>query len=138
MKVRKRITTPEKLNENLQATSPVTWILLGVVILALIGIFVWSFLATITYKVEGRASVKDGVATVLIDENIKDEIHVGQTVSISSETVKITGFDDDGRPVVSFADLQDGNYTCTVITKSIHPIEYLTNRWAESEVNGSD
>jgi len=138
MKIRKRITTPEKLNENLQATSPVTWIMLGVVILALIGIFVWSFLATITYKVEGRASVKDGVATVVIDENRKDEIHVGQTVTISSETVKITGLDDDGRPVVSFVSLQDGEYACTVITKSIHPIEYLTNRWAKSEVKGSD
>lgn len=138
MKVRKRITTPEKLNENLQASSPVTWILLGAVILALIGIFVWSFLATITFKIEGNAIVKDGIVTLYVDENRTSELKVGQTVRISSETVLITGFDDDGRPVISFVNLEDGKYAFTIITKSIHPIEYLTNRWTKSEVSVSD
>ena len=127
MKVRKRISTPEKLNEHLQATSPVTWILLGAIILCLFGFFIWSFTANITYKLQGTAVVSDGVITFECDEARLKDIEVGQKVIIDGSSGEVTSI-TDGDIKVSINDLNDGEYQYTIILKTIHPIEYLTGK----------
>ena len=124
----KRISSPEKLNDYLKATSIFTWILLGIVIFCLLGIFIWSFVAKITYKIEGRANVTSNVVSIEIGENRLDELEVGQIVYIRGQEGVIASIGEDGLPVISGIDLDDGNYQYTIILKTIHPIEYLVNR----------
>ena len=128
MKVRKRISTPEKLNEHLQATSPITWILLGVIILCLVGFFVWAMVANITYKLEGSVSVVDGVISINYDENKKEEIKPNQKIIINDIEGEITNISEDGVINISIDDLADGNYQYVIILKEIHPIEYLIDK----------
>ena len=128
MKIRKRISTPEKLNSYLHATSPVTWISLGLVIFCLLGLIIWAFLATITYKLTGNVLVNDGKATLEIAENRKQELKIGQEIYIGKSKGKIIEIGSDGNPIVQFEDLEDGNYQYVLILKTIHPIEYFANR----------
>lgn len=128
MEKKKRISSPEKLNDYLKATSIFTWILLGIVIFCLLGIFVWSFLANITYKIEGNAVIEDGVVSIEIDEKRLGELKVGQVVYIGSSEGVIENIGEDKLPVISGIDLEDGNYKFTVILKTMHPIEYLLNK----------
>ena len=128
MEKRKKISSPDKLNEYLKATSALTWILLGIVIVALLAIFIWSHIANITYKIEGSGSMSNGVFTIDIDESRLEELKVGQVIYISNKEGEIIEIDDNGRPVISKIDLEDGTYEYTIIIKTIHPIEYLLNR----------
>ena len=128
MKVRKRIATPEKLHNQLQATSPLTWILLGVVILCLFGFFIWSFTANITYKLEGNLSVNNGNITINYDENRKNELKVGQKIIINDIEGEITNISRDGKISISINNLSDGEYKYTIILRTIHPIRYLTSK----------
>ena len=128
MKVRKKIATPEKLHNQLQATSPLTWILLGVVILSLFGFFIWSLTANITYKLEGNLSVNNGNITINYDEKRKNELEVGQKIIINDIEGEITDISEDGKISISINNLIDGEYKYTIILRTIHPIRYLTNK----------
>ena len=128
MKVKKRLLSPDRLNDYLKATNIVTWLLLGVVIVCLLGVFVWSFIANITYKIEGNATFNGGVLTLEIEDNRKEELKVGQVIYISDQEGKITDIDDNGMPVIADINLSDGNYEYTIVIKTIHPIEFLYNR----------
>lgn len=124
MKIRKRITNPDKLNDELQATNAITWISLGLIILAIIGIVIWSFTMTLTYKIEGKASINNNVATIEVKENRINEIKVGQKVYINDFVGEVVSV-DDGIIKVSEFDLEDGDYNYKIIIKEMHPIEYL-------------
>ena len=128
MKIEKRISSPEKLNGYLKATSIYTWILLGIVIFCLLGIFIWSFVANITFKIEGKAYVNGGAVSIEIDEARLGELEVGQIVYIESDEGIIESIGEDKIPIISGINLEDGNYQYTIIIKTIHPIEFLFNR----------
>ena len=124
----KKITSPEKLNDYLKATSVTTWVLLGVVMAFLVGVLIWSHLAEVTYKIEGKATISSSEVRLEIDESRLDELKVGQIVYILDSKGEITSIDDDGMPVISGINLSDGEYEYTLIIKTINPIEYLLNR----------
>ena len=124
----KRISSPEKLNNYLKATSVITWVLLGTVIAFLLVILIWSHLATVTYKIEGNATISSGEVRLEIDESRLDELKVGQIVYILDSEGEITSIDDNGMPIISGINLSDGEYEYTLIIKTINPIEYLLNR----------
>ena len=128
MNKEKRISSPEKLNDYLKATSIFTWILLGIVIFCLLGIFIWSFLANITYKIEGTANVTSNVVSIEIDEKRLADLEVGQIVYIGNSECVIESIGEDGYPIISGMEIEDGNYQYTIILKTIHPIEYLIKR----------
>lgn len=128
MEKEKRISSPEQLNDYLKATSSFTWILLGIVIFCLLGIFIWSFLDTITYKIEGVASINEGIVSIEIDDSRLTELKEGQTIYIGTYEGVIEEIKDNKIIVVSDINLTDGNYNYTIILKTIHPIEYLLNR----------
>ena len=128
MNKEKKISSSEKLNDYLKATSIFTWILLGIVIFCLLGIFIWSFSAKITYKIEGEARINGGILSIEIDEKRLNELSVGQVVYVGSCEGVIKSIGEDNKPIISGIDLEDGEYSYTIILKTIHPIEYLFNR----------
>lgn len=119
------ITNPDELNKHLQYTSITTWIVLGAVILSLAGLFTWSFVYKIQEKITGKASISSGAVTLTIEESQKPRLAVGQKVYIADKVGEIE-FIDDGNPVVSLFDLEDGsNYTYTIVVKEMRPIDFL-------------
>lgn len=119
------ITNPDELNKHLQYTSITTWIVLGAVILSLAGLFTWSFIYKIQEKITGMASISSGAVTLTIEESQKPRLAVGQKVYIADKVGEILSF-DDGNPVVSLFDLEDGsNYIYTIVVKEMRPIDFL-------------
>ena len=118
------ISSPDELNKHLQYTSPVTWIVLGLTICILLGFFVWSYFARIVEKIKGIATIKDGEVTLVIDDSKKDKIVVGQKVYILEQVGEILEV-NNGQPLVSSFNLDDGNYVYTIVVKEIRPIDFL-------------
>lgn len=119
------ISNPDELNKHLQYTSVTTWVVLGAVILSLVGLFTWSFVYKIQEKITGKASISSGAVTLTIEESQKPRLAVGQKVYIADKVGEILSI-DDGDPVVSLFDLEDGSdYTYTIVIKEMRPIDFL-------------
>ena len=120
----KTITNPDELNENLQYSSPATWIVLSSVVLLLVGFFIWSCLCQITVKVTGAASIHSGQVSLVVQKSSLPKLEVGQKVYIAGLEGEILSF-IDGQPVVSDFSLEDGDYTYYVVIKKAKPVEFL-------------
>ena len=120
----KSISNPEDLNKHLKYTSPVTWIILGLVICLLAGFFAWACVYKMKVKISGLANVQSGEVSLVVSDSSKSKLAVGQKVYILEQIGEIVSFSDE-KPVVSGFDLQDGEYTYTVVLKEIKPIEFL-------------
>ena len=120
----KNITNPDELNENLQYSSPATWIVLGLAVILLVGFFVWSCLYQITIKVSGAATIHAGQASLVVEKSSLQKLEVGQKVYIAGLEGEILSF-DEGQPVVSSFSLEDGDYSYYVVIKKAKPVEFL-------------
>jgi len=121
---KEKITSPEKLNDYLKATSPITWIALGLVFLALLGLFIWLVVAKIDLRIEGSLTVDNNkIVLNLNDDSLKD-ITVGQTIMVDNLEGQIVEIKEDGTIIISGIDLQDGIYNC-IILKEIRPINFF-------------
>ena len=119
------ISNPDELNKHLQYTSITTWIVLGAVILSLAGFFTWSFVYKIQEKITGKAAISSGAVSLTIEESQKPLLAAGQKVYIADKVGEILSI-NDGNPVVSLFDLEDGsNYTYTIVVKEMRPIDFL-------------
>ncbi len=118
------ISSPDDLNKHLQRSSPVTWIILGVVVLMVIGFFTWSIIYRIKVKVSGYAKVISGVASLNVDSNSLSKIKAGQVVHISSEEGFLS-FDEEKKPIVSGLTLNNGDYTYYIIVQELRPFDFL-------------
>ena len=121
-----RIASPEQLTDYLRVTSPGIWVVLVAVILLLTGIFAWSAVGTLETKAEAKVIVENHTAQVIplgaetLAEGMSFYVAGQDSVLISAET------DEYGRSVGSAAvDLPDGIYDGSVVTETIHPIEFL-------------
>ncbi len=123
-----KITNPEDLNSYLESTKPITWIILISVLLCLAGLFVWSFLAKITYKISGTALIESGEVTLNIEQSKLSELKVGQKVYISSQEGEILNIQEDGYPIISTFTLDDGQYDYYIVTKEMRPVDYFFNK----------
>ena len=122
-----KISNPDELNKNLSYNSPVTWIVLGTVILLLAGFFAWSLIYKIQVKLFGTATINSGAVTfTLNDESKSDQLKVGQKVYVSNDEGEIS-FKDDNHIEVKDIDLADGEYTCYVVINELRPIEFWFN-----------
>ena len=121
------VTNPEELNKHLQHTSPFTWIILGAVTVLLLGFFVWSFLFKLPIKIVGDATISGGQVTLNISKTDLNKLKAEQAVYVSDKEGKILSFDEDGQPVVSNFDLEDGTYTYKIVYNK-RPIEFLIGK----------
>ena len=119
------ISSPDDLNKHLQHSSPVTWVILGVVVLMIIGFFTWSIVYRIKVKVTGQAIVSGGVASLKVDSNSLSKIKAGQVVHISSQE-GLLSFNEEKAPIVTGLTLSDGdNYTYYIIVQELRPFDFL-------------
>ena len=125
-KTLERISSPENLTETLRVTSPGIWTIIAVVILILIGLFVWASIGTLETTAKAKAIVKDHTAQVVLVSS--DGLEEGMPVRISPEDTVIAsvGKDEYGRNVgTAEVNLPDGTYDAEVVTELIRPIEFL-------------
>lgn len=122
------ISNPDDLNEHLQSSSPVTWIVLGATIALMLGFFVWSFLFKMPVKLSGSARVEAGQATLVVAEEAKGKLTEGQKVYILDQQGVVSLLGDT--PVVYNLSLEDGDYTyrTDIVLEEIRPIDFLFNK----------
>ena len=122
-----RISNPDELNKNLSYNSPVTWIVLGTVILLLVGFFAWSLIYKIQVKLFGTVTNTSGAITLILkDESKSGEIKIGQKVYVTGDEGVISSI--DGSIKVSDITLADGqSLDCYVVINELKPIEFWFN-----------
>ena len=122
-----KISNPDELNKNLSYNSPVTWIVLGTVILLLVGFFAWSLIYKIQVKLFGTVTNTSGAITLILkDESKSGEIKVGQKVYVTGDEGVISSI--DGSIKVSDITLADGqSLDCYVVINELKPIEFWFN-----------
>ena len=122
------ITNPDDLDKVLKNTSPFTWISLGIVAALLMAFFAWSLIYKIAIKITGIANVNSNEITLHVEESRLNELAVGQKVYINDKNGEILSIKDDGQPVVSNMNLEDGEYTYSIVLKEVHPFEFLIGK----------
>lgn len=125
-KALERISSPEKLTEYLRVTNPGIWAVLGVVILLLGGLLLWSAIGTLETTADAKIIVKSHTATVVLEEG--GNITSDMTVKIQSNEYAIasTDVDEYGRTYgITEAQLPDGTYSGTVVVEVVRPIDFL-------------
>lgn len=122
------ITNPDDLDKVLKHTSPFTWISLGIVAALLMAFFAWSLIYKIAIKITGIANVNSNEITLHVEESRLNELAVGQKVYINDKNGEILSIKDDGQPVVSNMNLEDGEYTYSIVLKEVHPFEFLIGK----------
>ena len=123
----KTISNPDDLNKHLQYTSPVTWIVLFVVTAILVAFFTWASIYKLKEKISGVAEIKSHEVTLHIEESQKKRLEVGQKVYILDLVGEITSFVDE-EPMVTPFELDDGEYTYTIVLKEYRPIDFLLSK----------
>lgn len=125
-KALKTINNPDELNKSLSYSSPTTWITLSIVIISLVGFFVWSLLYKIQIKVSGLATVVGGHVTLNVKDEDLSKLEDGQKVFISGVEGQIVSI-IDSKPVVSTFSLNDGEYEYYVVVGEMKPIDFWFN-----------
>lgn len=120
------ISNPDDFNKHLQHTSPVTWIVLFLVLAILVSLFAWAFLYKLKIKIMGKADILNGEVTLHIKSADLDKLQVGQKVYINEKEGEIISFIDE-KPKTTDFELSDGEYTYTIIIKEARPIDFLFN-----------
>lgn len=126
-----RINSPEALGDYLHVTSPAVWMILTAVILLLVGMLIWSSVASIDSFATGTAQVENGSMRISFDdEQIARSIESGMTVAVGENESRITsiGTDAEGR-LFALADttLANGSYSVKVIFRQTQVIRLLFN-----------
>lgn len=120
------ISSPEQLTDYLRVTNPRIWVILAAVILLLAGIFAWSMIGTLETTTGARVIVQDYKALVACDN--AETLTEGMALRIAGQDYAITATQTDsyGRSIgVAEVSLPNGTYDGTVVTETVHPIDFL-------------
>ena len=121
-----RISSPEQLTDYLRVTNPGVWIILAIILLLLGGLGAWSAIGTLETKADVKVAVEEHRATVLSPDGA--ELAEGMPLRVSGQEGMIASAETDeyGRYVgTTELALPDGLYDGTVVTETIHPIDFL-------------
>ena len=126
-----RISSPEALDDYLHVTTPSVWLILIAIIMLLIGILIWSYVASIDSFATGRAQVENGKMYIEFDnEQIARNVQSGMVV-MSGETqsrISSVGVDSQGKIfALAPTELADGYYIVDVLFKQTQVIQLLFN-----------
>lgn len=126
-KTLKRISSPEQLTDYLRVTNPGIWVVLAAVLALLVGFFVWMSVGTIETTVEVGVSTQDHHAEVAVkSEGATIEKDMVLRIGNQETTILSTKKDEYGRTVgTAEVNLPDGMYDGTLVTESVHPIQFL-------------
>ena len=126
-----RISSPEALDDYLHVTTPSVWLILIAIIMLLVGMLIWSHVASIDSFATGRAQVENGTMHIEFDnEQIARNVQSGMVV-MSGETqsrISSVGVDSQGRIfALAPTDLADGHYVVDVLFRKTQVIQLLFN-----------
>ena len=124
-----RISSPERLTDYLRVTNPGIWVVLAAIIIMLVGFFVWMSVGVIETTVPVGVSTQNRRATVAIKSDV-NTMSKDMTLRVGGKetTILSTKTDDYGRTVgTAEVALPDGMYEGSLVTESIHPIQFLTS-----------
>ncbi len=126
-----RISSPEALGDYLRVTSPAVWLILTAIILLLVGMLIWSSVASIDSFAGGTAVVDNGTMTIRFDDDqIARNVESGMRIVVGETENRITsiGTDADGRLFAAASTtLADGSYTAKVVFRQTQVIHLLFN-----------
>ena len=125
-----RITSPESLGDYLKVTSPTVWLILTAIILLLVGMIIWSSVASLDSFAAGTARVENGTMQIRFeDDQIARNVESGMSVAVGENRSRITsvGMDEEGLFANAVTDLADGVYSVKVIFKQTQVINLLFN-----------
>lgn len=122
-----RISSPEQLTDYLRVTTPSLWIIFAAIVALLVGFFIWMSVGIMETTVKVGVSAQNHTAVIAVtngDAKLDNDmvLRVGgkETVILSTRT------DELGRTVgTADVDLPDGMYEGSLVTESIHPIQFL-------------
>ena len=126
-KTLERISSPEQLTDYLRVTTPSLWIIFAAIVALLVGFFIWMSVGIMETTVKVGVSAQNHTAVIAVtngDAKLDNDmvLRVGgkETVILSTRT------DELGRTVgTADVDLPDGMYEGSLVTESIHPIQFL-------------
>ncbi|MBQ6160624.1 MAG: hypothetical protein IJK24_06745 [Oscillospiraceae bacterium] len=121
-----KISPPDQLSDYLRVTNPGVWVVLAVIILLLIGLFVWSCIGTLETTADVKVIVEDHKAEILLLDG--SSVEAGMPLRVAGQEVKIASVETDkyGR-TLCYAELllPDGTYDGVVVVQQIRPISFL-------------
>ena len=119
------ISSPDDLNKNLQYSSPVTGIVLSLIIFLLAGLFVWASIYKIKFKLTGMANVSAGQVTLIdFEASSLEKLEAGQKIYISGIEGEILSIEDNQITFSSFP-LEDADYPYYIVLREAKPIDFL-------------
>ena len=122
-----RISSPEQLTDYLRVTTPGLWIVFAAIVAMLIGFFTWMSVGIIETTVPVGVSMQNHNAEVAIISS-DSTMEKDMTLRVGGEETVIlsTSTDNLGRTVgTAEVNLPDGTYDGSLVTESIHPIQFL-------------
>ena len=122
-----RISSPEQLTDYLRVTSPGIWVVLAAIVVLLVGFFIWMSVGVLETTVKVGVSTQNRTAVVAVT-SAENKMEKDMTLRVGGkETVILsTQADEYGRTVgTAEVDLPDGMYDGTLVTESVHPIQFL-------------
>ena len=126
-----RISSPEALDDYLHVTTPSVWLILIAIIMLLVGMLIWSYVASIDSFATGRAQVENGKMYIEFDnEQIARNVQSGMIVKSGETQSRISSVGVDSRGKI-FAtaptELADGYYVVDVLFRQTQVIHLLFN-----------
>ena len=122
----KKVSSPDHLSDYLRVTNPGVWVVLAVIILLLIGLFVWSCIGTLETTADVKVIVEDHKAEIFLLDG--SSVEAGMPLRVAGQEVKIASVETDkyGR-TLCYAELllPDGTYDGVVVIQQIRPISFL-------------
>lgn len=121
-----RISSPEQLKDYLRVTNPGIWIVLAAVIALLVGVFVWSATGEMETVAQAKVIIVSHEGKIVPVDPVA--VEVGMIVRVNNQKSSIAAIrqDEFGRDlgIAEFA-LPDGTYNGTIVTDSVHAIDFL-------------
>lgn len=144
---KKKITSPEQLNDYVKVADPGVWLFLTAVIVLLIGLFIWGFAGRLDTSYLCPAAAEGGSLRCYVDESRGAALTGLQVVTVSGQEYPVVDVsrqpvqadtlspylrhvsglsEDDWVYVVTVqAELDDGVYEAVIRSDSVKPISFL-------------
>ena len=123
------ISSPEQLNDYLHVTSPTVWVILLAIIILLVGMLIWSSVATLESYAAGTAQVEDHVLALYFDDvKVASSVKPGMTILVGGDemTVRSVGNTEYGVPfAVADTTLANGTYPARIAYKQTQLISLM-------------
>ena len=145
-----KVSSPERLNDYIRASSPGVWTVLAAVAILLLGVCIWGAFGRVDTVVQALAVCEDGKTRCYVARQDYDSIAVGMPVRVNGQERTIASIarlpekvSDDLNVYIQHAEvlqgagwvyalqldegIDEGVYAAQIVTESIAPASFLWN-----------